>query len=258
MGLPDTLPCQCTNPNCGITFQARNPIGGGGTNIKFTGNMTNCPRCGQKAYYADWNTDSQGEFHLQGFFSALRGLQDVEKLRALKFDLEAANDAVTAHELADTLVELEPSFGKFKKALSSIPANKVGSLLQTLISIITIVIMLKTWQSSDENHEENIALQREQQNLSREQFEYQKERDTKQDSISSKADQERDDLKIQIDELQKQFEEKLKEIDSQESRGDAGAPSVRGAKLKGSCRNKPCTCGSGKKAKKCHPNGYLI
>lgn len=249
MGLSDTLPCQCTNPDCGITFQARNPVGGSGSNIQFTGNMTNCPRCGQKAYYADWHTDSQGEFHLKGFFSALRGLQDVDKLRALKFDLEAANDNVTAHELADTLVELEPGFEKFKKALSSIPANKVGSLVQTLISIITIVIMLQTWQSSDENHEENIAFQQEQ-------FEYQKERDAKQDTISSKADQERDNLQRQIDELQKQFEEKIKEYHTQKPGADASG--AHGAKLKGSCRNKPCPCGSGKKAKKCHPNGFRI
>lgn len=258
MGLPDTLPCQCTNPKCGITFQARNPVGGGGSNIRFTGNMTNCPRCGKKAYYTDWNTDSQGIFHLRGFFSALRDFQDAEKLRTLKIDLESANDSITANELADALVRLEPGFEKLKKTLDSIPAKKIESLANTILAIITIILMIKTWQASNENHEESMALQREQQHLSREQFEYQKERDTKQNTIDSQADQERDELKRQIDHLQRQLEEKLNEISSQELNGSAGASRTQGSKLKGSYRNKPCPCESGKKAKKCHPNGYDI
>lgn len=251
MGLPDTLPCQCTNPNCGLIFQARNPVGGGGSNITFTGNMTNCPRCGQTAYFADWNTDSQGRFHLKGFFSTLSNVKDVEKLRKLKDNLEAANETITAHELADTLVEIEPGFKEFKVALKSIPENKINFLVQTLLTIITLVIMLKTLQSSDENHKESI-------NLQREQFEYQKERDKIQDETRLQEGQERERLQKQIEQLQREFEEKIETINNEARTKKEIQPSMRGSRLKGSSRNKPCPCGSEIKAKKCHPNGYPI
>ena len=77
MALPDSLPCKCTNPQCGSSFLARNPVGGsGGINSCFTGNSTNCPKCGKSARYADWSTDSQGNFHLHGVFDFVRNIKD--------------------------------------------------------------------------------------------------------------------------------------------------------------------------------------
>ncbi len=141
----------------------------------------------QAAHYIDWNIDSKGAFKFDGFFSALRGVEDVSKLKTLKIDLEAANDSITAHELADTLVELEPSFDKFKNILSSLPADKISTFINTIIAIITLVIMLQTMQSADDNHEESIAIQKEQHSLAREQFEYQKEQDKKQEENKKKT-----------------------------------------------------------------------
>lgn len=256
--IPDTLPCKCSNPNCGITFYAKNPVGGSGKNIYFAGNLTNCPSCMQTAHYIDWSIDSKGTFNLNGFFSALRGFEDVSKLQTLKIDLEAANDTITAHELADALVELEPSFDKFKNVLSSLPVDKISIFINTVITMISLIIMLQTMQSGNDNHDESIALQQEQHNLALEKFEYQKEQDIKQQDNNSVIKYEQDILKNKIELLQKEFEDKLNKIEQSHLNTNTLPNSNKSLKLKGNCRNKPCPCGSSKKAKKCHPNGYLI
>lgn len=227
----------------------RNPVGGGGANFVFQGNMTNCPKCGQTAYYADWSTDSSGQFHLGGFFSELRAYRDVGKLEELKSELEAANDSVTAQELADVLIEIEPGFKKFKQAIALIPAGKIGTVIQTLVSIITLLVLLNQWSSDEEFKEEQLKLQREQ-------FEYQKERDRKSDSEKSESEKEIENIQRQIDTLQQQLQQNLEENSQGRNLGPRNGSSP-GSKLKGNCRNKPCPCGSGKKAKKCHPNGYV-
>jgi hypothetical protein len=258
MGLPDTLPCKCSNPSCGITFYARNPVGGGGANFQFTGNTTNCPKCNQTAHYVDWSTDSKGKFQIKGFFSALRDFEGIGKLQTLKVDLEANNNFITAHELADTLVELDPSFEKFKTVLTSIPSDKTQFFIQTIVSIIMVMIMLQTLQSTDENHDESIGIQREQHNLSREQFEYQKEKDAKQGATNSAIKLEQDELKNKIDLLENEFEEKLNKLENRKFNRESFQQYEGKSKLKGNCRNKPCLCGSGIKAKKCHPKGGFI
>lgn len=87
--------------------------------------------------------------------------------------VEAANEPLTTEVLVDTLVALEPSFEKFKQVLYSIPKEKIRYFIQILLTIIPLVISYKTLLSTDENHREDIALQKEQQNLARKQFEYQ-------------------------------------------------------------------------------------
>lgn len=146
MNAPDTLPCKCMNPSCGITFYASNPFVGGGSNIIFCENTTTCHRCGQVAQIADWHTDAQGNFHLRDFFHAIRNFKDREKLKNLKVDLEAveaANEPLTTEVLVDTLVALEPSFEKFKQVLYSIPKEKIWCFIQILLTIIPLVISYK-------------------------------------------------------------------------------------------------------------------
>jgi hypothetical protein len=250
MNLPDVLPCKCTNTNCGITFMSRNPVGGGGSNFVFQGNMTNCPKCGQRAHYADWSTDSAGKFYLAGFFSELKAFRDVGKLKALKSELKAANDSVTAQELADVLVEIDPNFQKFKQAIASIPAGKIASVIQTLVAIITLLVLLNQSTSDAEFKEEQIELQKDQ-------FEYQKERDRKSDSDTSESEKEIDSIQRQINSLQEQLQQNLEE-NRHDRNLDHRNSNRQKAELKGNCRNKPCPCGSGKKSKKCHPYGYLV
>ena len=125
-------------------------------------------------------------FHLRDFFHAIRNFKDTEKLKNLKVDLEAveaANEPLTTEVLVDTLVALEPGFEKFKQALYSIPKEKIRYFIQILLTIISLVISYKMLLSTDENHREDIALQKEHQNLARKQFEYQKSRDANQDRI---------------------------------------------------------------------------
>jgi predicted Holliday junction resolvase-like endonuclease len=134
-----------------------------------------------------------------------------------------------------------------------LPAASISSFIHILVSILTLVILYQTWQSSDENHEESIEIQKSQLDLSREQFEYNKEQDKSSRNNKSYAEKERENIQKQIDELRKEFDKKLKKIEA--SKQNVIAPSIK-SHLKGNCRNKPCPCGSGKKAKKCHPNGY--
>jgi len=249
MNLPNLLPCKCTNPACGITFMARNPVGGGGSNISFRGNMTNCPKCGQMAYFSDWSTDSKGQFQLDGFFSELRAFRDIGKLKELKSELEAANDSATANDLADVLVELDPSFQKFKHAIASIPAGKINSVIQTLITIITLLVLLHTSRSDEEFKEKQLQVEKEK-------FEYQKERDLKSDVENAESEKDIEKIQEEIKSLQQQLLESLEENHKEQNLKPRGVGPK--SKLKGNCRNKPCPCGSGKKTKKCHPNGYLV
>lgn len=244
MTLPEVLPCKCLNPSCGYSFYARNPVGGGGSNISFVGNATNCPRCGQMAQYSDWNTDSQGKFQLDGFFGAVRRLKNPEKIETLKADLESANDSITAEELSDVLVAIDPSFQRFSETLRSIPFSAINSLVQTLVAILTLLVIYQNWQSTQDNHQENIELQREQ-------FEYQKLADSEQARDHDRVDQ----IDAEIERLKRDFENRLRELERpKESKKEASNSPKPG--LKGNCRNKPCPCGSGKKAKKCHPQGF--
>lgn len=192
-------------------------------------------------------TDSQGNLHLQGFISRLTSITNTDKLRGFKRQVEAHEDTVTATELTEALTELDPSFSKFGDLIWSIPPSALKYFINLIMGVITLVIAYQAWQSADENHDDSIELQREQLELSREQFEYQKSRDEKQDAIDEQKLQER------IESLKADFEEKLQKIQAEEPKKEA----KRSAKhsLKGNMRNKACPCGSGRKAKKCHPGG---
>lgn len=256
MELPNTLPCKCTNPLCGYSFNAPNPVGGNaGINCAFTDCSTTCPRCGQAARYADWHTDDKGAFHLHEVFDYVRNIKDTSKLQTLKADLEAANDAVTAQELADTLADIDPSFLQFKNVIKSIPTNLIANFISILVTILTLVILYQTMRSADENHDENIELQKEQIKLSREEFEYKKQKDVKRDIKRTETNKEIEDLQEQINSLRQEFDKNIGLINANNKH--VSNANIKGkSNLKGNCRNKPCLCGSGIKAKKCHPDGF--
>lgn len=170
--------------------------------------------------------------------------------------VEAANEPLTTEVLVDTLVALEPSFEKFKQVLYSIPKEKIRYFIQILLTIIPLVISYKTLLSTDENHREDIALQKEQQNLARKQFEYQKSRDADQDRIRLQTEKKLEEIKLNMDALQRNFENQLLTLENKP--GKSNSTIALSKKLKGNCRNTPCLCGSGKKSKKCHPNGYVL
>lgn len=237
MELPNKLPCICNNPKCGCQFYANNPIGGSaGSHFSFFGNKTTCPKCGNTARYIDWSTDSQGNFHLHGFFNVVREIKDVEKLKNIKAELEAANDAVTATELADTLAELDPNFSKFRNLVKEIPPSETKFFITTLLQFIILVMMVLTWRSSQEQHDENIKILQDQQVFAKEQFDYQKQRDISDD----KTKDEINEINKKISEIQSNFERKLKEIEMKNNK-ETIPPS----------RVSPCPCGSGMRYKQC-------
>lgn len=247
--LPTALPCQCTNPSCGYSFIAPNPIGGGGMNIQVTNISTNCPRCGGVAKYPDWHTDSNGRFHLDKIFDQVSKIKDPNKLRLVKDDLEAANEDFTAEDLADTLIQLDPGFAKYKEAIKSLPASTIVTFVNMLFAFITVML---TWQSvaiSRESLDSSQQLQQQQYELSREQFEYQKRKDEQAARERESSESRREQLEKEMEAMKSEFEQRLRDIENQEK------PLKPRPLLKASLRNKPCPCGSGKKAKKCHPRG---
>lgn len=253
MQLPTSIPCICTNRACGYRFLAPNPIAGGGRNIVFQGNATHCPRCGQIAGYADWHTDSEGKFYLDEVFDYIRNIRDSAKVTRMKAELSAANDDISADQLAKILSLLDPNLEKFADSIRSIPSSAIALFINTVVAILALVLAYLAYQQSDAQHRENKAIQDAQLEQTRNQIKYQKERDKRQDRKEEKTEGDIREIQQKMMELQRKFEEKLGKLEK--SRG-AKYPEAQGKELKGSLRNKPCPCGSGKKAKFCHPNGY--
>jgi len=136
--IPNVLPCECLV--CGYSFLARNPIGGSGYNIRVSNVSTNCPRCGGTAKYPDWHTDEAGTFHFDEFFNQLSKVRDTQKLRLVKENLEAANENFSAEELAEALVELDPSFSRFTEAIKKLPASTILTLVSMLFTFLALII----------------------------------------------------------------------------------------------------------------------
>lgn len=250
----NSIPAVCNK--CGFTFTSPFSLGNS-RNSEILDCSTNCPKCGGHARIFDSFTDSQGRLHIRDFFNYVQQLQDAKKLIELKSKLAAANDAITPVELADSLAKIEPGFENFKSVIQSIPASSLASFISNLLSIITLVIMLQTWQATEENHDETMSVQQAQFELSRKQFEYQKQQDKNNQNNQGQAEKVREEIKRQIEDLKRDFEIKLQHVEEKNSRPAQRAISMQKLKLKGNCRNKPCPCGSTKKAKKCHPNGYV-
>ncbi len=234
---PDMLPAKCLNNDCRFEFYGHNPIfvGGGSRNITVQDCKIPCPKCGSWAQQVDWKIDSQGNFQITSLLADIRNINDFEKLRQLNSNLEAANDENIATELTNALEEIDPSFSRYREYLKSIPSGLMLKLIELLVSLIFLYIANATLDAQNESKElseEANEIQRESLELEREKFKYQKQQDA---------------LKV------KELEEKIENLIEPDKSETTKLPNK--CAIKGSLRNKPCPCGSGKKAKKCHPYG---
>ena len=225
-------------------------------NSAVVGCATNCPKCGGSARVLDSFTDSAGRLYVKELFDYIQNYRNPQKLEELKNNLEAANDEITAAELADTLAEIEPGFSRFSELIKSLPGSAVTNLINILISLITLVITYQTWIGSTEDHEEKMEIEHEQLEVAREILEYQKQKDKEQKNQDKQAELERENIKAQIEQLKLDFENKLQDAARIQPNQTTQSPSTGKTRIKGNQRNKPCPCGSGIKAKKCHPNGF--
>jgi hypothetical protein len=240
------IPAVCDS--CGFVFPS--PFALTGTrNSQVVNCGTNCPRCNGNARVVDSYTDSSGELRFGKIINQLKTITDVEKLNTFKSQMAANEDQLTAAGLSEALTDLDPSFSNFSSLVSSIPPSAIKYFINLLLAIITLVIAYQTWQSADENHDESLELQRDQLSLAREEFEYNKKQDQN-ETASGKIH-----LDEKIDNLRSEFENKLNDIQKANINTDKVQLSRR--PLKGNARNKPCPCGSGIKAKKCHRNGCI-
>ena len=96
-------------------------------------------------------------------------------VRASELYLEAANDEITADELIDALIEVEPSFGRYIEHFKSLPLPAIAFFITTIIALIGILLAHQANALSGQGND----IARQQLELSREQFEYQKKKDSK-------------------------------------------------------------------------------
>ncbi|MEZ8633410.1 SEC-C metal-binding domain-containing protein [Vibrio cyclitrophicus] len=252
---PDRLPARCLNPKCNFEFLGYNPIsvGGNSSNIVVTGTKISCPKCHSLAQQVDWKIDSSGKFQLTSLLSSLKSQTDTEKLNQFKSNIEAANDAdeINAHELIDALEEVNPRFSQYREYIKSIPIDKLGAFTNLLLQVVMVIVTLVALSSQNEANSlssEANSIQEEALEFEKEKFEYEKAQDDK-----------------KLLELERKLEELVESIDSKPNHLDTNlSDKSQPSKLKPSCtikgnmRNKPCPCGSNKKAKKCHPYGLNL
>ncbi|MEH6784269.1 MAG: SEC-C domain-containing protein [Alcanivorax jadensis] len=207
----------------------------------------------------DWSLDRHGRLELKGFFNELKGLKDPDVISAIRERLDAANeDRITAEALTDALVEIEPAFERYRKAIAALPGKHLKQLITVMLILLPVVWQMRSYYQAQEHHNENMDMLRAQQTLSEQQFEYQKERDRAEDLRADAERAEQDRLEERVKEIERDFEERLKKLEAEsfngsQSKGNQSAAVQKQPRIKGADRNKPCPCGSGIKAKKCHP-----
>ncbi len=257
----DLLVTKCTNPTCEHTFLSRNPVfvGGNSSNITVRGTRVRCERCGSWAIQQDWDIDSQGNFQLREVVNEIRNFDNVVRLREFQeYVTEAANDEITANELADALSEVDPRFAKFKSYIKSLPKKDLKKVIETLLLVLTLVFTIASYLEQSEANEltrESNATQLEAVSIQQKQYEL--------DERKFEAEQSQRDSNQRVSELEEQIESLLNSLEEapvgdkpkQNVQPPKTSPTQPKCNLKGSQRNKPCFCGSGLKAKKCHPYG---
>ncbi|MCS0301516.1 SEC-C domain-containing protein [Vibrio diabolicus] len=252
----DLLVTKCTNPSCGHTFLSRNPIfvGGNSRDIVVRGTRVPCERCGSWAIQQDWDIDSQGNFQLRDMVNEIRNLDNVVRLKEFQeYVHEAANDEITANELADALSEVDPRFAKFKSYIKSLHKKDLKKVVETLLLVLTLVITIASYveqseanelaKESNETQAKAVSIQQNQYELDKRKFEA--------EQSHRESDQRVSELEEQIEVLLRSLEDKP----NQSVQPPKTPPSQPKCNLKGNQRNQPCFCGSGQKAKKCHPYG---
>lgn len=260
----DLLVTKCTNPNCGHTFLSRNLIfvGGGSRNITVSGTKVPCELCGSLAVQQDWVIDSQGNFQLREMINEIRNFDNVVRLKEFQEHVtEAANDEITANELADALSEIDPRFTKFKSYIKSLPKKDLAKVIETLLLVLTLVFTISTYMEQSEANElakesnatqvEAVSIQQKQYELDMRKFEI--------EQSNRNTDQKVSELEGKIESLLRSLEE-TPATDTPKQRAQPSRPQSTQPEcnLKGNQRNKPCPCGSGLKAKKCHPYGFQL
>lgn len=243
------LPAKCLH--CGHTFRFLVPNWLPlGANSSFSSNSTRCPKCGGSAAIADAVTDSAGRLHIVGVLGHLRKIDDLEHLRRIQTRLETVQHGATPSQVRSQLSEVDSEFSQLLAHFGGLGQKDFVNLVSVIVSILALWIMLRTQQAA----EQGLEIQSRQLALSAEEFVYQKERDAKQDKASEAQQQSAEQLLKRIEELERSLQR------PEDIRTPAPSPQGQrprsGKRLKGAYRNKPCPCGSTRKAKYCHPDGY--
>ncbi|MGX9522790.1 SEC-C metal-binding domain-containing protein [Vibrio mediterranei] len=247
---PNSVPIKCTNPECGYEFYAANFVRSINSEVVVRNTTTTCPQCDSVAKYADFKIDRSGKIHISEIFEDLKKISSNEKLEAIKEKL-AANDNIGANDFVDTLVNVDPSFDKYRQAVLNLSLPSLEFLVTTIISLIALVLTLRANTLTEDGNE----IMRQQIELSKQQFEYQKRQDLKAEATVNAKQKELAESKKQIDALKAQVDTLLQELLSEEPKEPPKEVKKPKPLLKASLRNKLCPCGSGKKSKMCHPRG---
>lgn len=258
----DYLLTKCLNPMCGHVFYSRNPIfiTGNSRDVSIKGTRVPCERCGSEALQQDWEIDSDGRFQLHELLTELRNEQLAPKLKEFKGNFEAANDTVSGEDLADVLEQVEPKFARFRQVLSNLSPKAIELTVTIILTIITIQQCYLMSESnelaseSNELQEKELSIQERQLKLEEEKLDFERHKlevAKEEAALASKVAE----LESTLDELTKSPERDLPPLSSTNYPPKVKTLREGTRSLKGSLRNKPCPCGSGLKAKKCHPQG---
>ncbi|MFW1369027.1 hypothetical protein ACEWAA_22280 [Vibrio parahaemolyticus] len=168
----NVVPIKCTNTECGFEWFATNFVHTSNSDVIATGNTSECPRCYSVAKYADFRIDRKGRMFVAELFDDLKKIDSPEKLELIKDNL-AANDDVNAEEFVDALVNVEPSFNKYRKAILALPLPVLGFFITTVIALISAMLTFRSNSLAEISNE----ISQQQLELSKQQFEYQKKKD---------------------------------------------------------------------------------
>lgn len=259
MSLAERIPCVCLDPECGHKFFSPSFFSGGGKNIRVINFRTNCPKCNSAAQCANHGTDSEGKSYvnLNGLFSFVRKIKDVNKLKRIKEELELSKKEASVQELSKRLIDIDSRFSKFENSFAEInKSSKKERLINYLIQLILIIIALNQDYSSTKSHKENLENDKVKIELLEKQVDISKER-LKQEE----GEVERKKL-IELENQRKlnSIEERINELLNQ-----TGELKKEQIKLNKSLKNKNivdlkglCECNSGRKKEICHPFGLVF
>jgi len=237
------VPCKCTNPRCHRNFVIPIPIHVQGSNNHIINNSTQCPSCGHPALMASMHTDEHGKLHISDFFNLLQSHKDINKLNEAKKHLQKVSHNATIKEVVDTLTDIDPEFEKYTNVIKSIPVGMIIELLILMVAYMSYTTLGKQHSETMEMEESKLAFEREK-------FKYEKEHITK-----NETDKDIKKVSAEIEKLKHEFETKLQQTNKNQKSAKNNKSGTK-SKLKGKDRNKLCSCGSGKKAKNCHPLDY--
>jgi hypothetical protein len=132
---------------CGLRFSTGMSIGSEARNIVFRGNGTSCPRCGSLQAIPDLAVDENGQIHfIKEAYRILTGpavsREDIE--RVAEIARQAQSGALDPASASERVGAVNPAFAKLRKLLVPTDAGAFYQLVGVLLALATLLLTLST------------------------------------------------------------------------------------------------------------------